>query len=250
VLTKASIPGSSYSTVTVALCTVLVFDTVAGAAILVYAFTQGIFPKPADFGDLNSFDISFFATHTGVTLFILTAAFVSLLVGYAVLSTRIEAFRAHLRQGGRVLRQPRQFLLGMCLPQAAAWALRGVSYWLLIAAFRLPTSAQLAILVLAVQIIAAIVPFTPGGAGVQQALLVAVFSGTASNERVAAFSVGQQIALVACALALGFAAVTLIFRYRSFGALMRDTRLTHQAEREGEAGAAGEGAAPEAVQIR
>jgi uncharacterized membrane protein YbhN (UPF0104 family) len=243
VLTKASIPGSTYSTVTVALCTVLVFDTVACVAILGYAFTQGAFPKPADFVDLNSFDISFFASHTALTLFVLTLLFMVLLVGYAWLSTRITAFRERTRQGLSVLGQRRQFLLGMCVPQAAAWALRGVSYWLLITAFRLPSSAQLAILVLAIQIIAAIVPFTPGGAGVQQALLVAVFSGTASNEQVAAFSVGQQIALVVCALALGFAAVTLIFRYRSFGALMRDTRATHRAETSA-------AAAPEALEIR
>ena len=62
-----------------------------------------------------------------------------------------------------------------------------------------------------------LVPFTPGGAGVQQALLLTVFAGSASGSQVAAFSVGQQIALAAAAVGMGFGALVLIFRFRSFG---------------------------------
>ncbi len=59
-------------------------------------------------------------------------------------------------------------------------------------------------------------PFTPGGAGVQQALLVKVFAGTATGATVAAYSVGQQIAIAAFMFGLGFAAIVFIFRFRSF----------------------------------
>jgi len=79
------------------------------------------------------------------------------------------------------------------------------------------------------------VPFTPGGAGAVQALLVVIFAGAASGDTVAAFSVGQQIAVVAFTLALGFVAMAAIFRYRSFRALIRDTRATHAAETAAEA---------------
>jgi len=41
---------------------------------MAYAFTQGVFPKPADFPNLNSFDISFFASHPPFTMFIVTLA--------------------------------------------------------------------------------------------------------------------------------------------------------------------------------
>ena len=51
------------------------------------------------------------------------------------------------------------------------------------------------LLVLGVNAVAALVPFTPGGAGVQQALLVKVFAGSAAGATVAAYSVGQQIAI-------------------------------------------------------
>jgi hypothetical protein len=60
------------------------------------------------------------------------------------------------------------------------------------------------------------VPFTPGGAGVQQALLVKVFAGSAAGATVAAYSVGQQIAIGAATFACGFAALVFIFRFRSF----------------------------------
>jgi hypothetical protein len=46
------------------------------------------------------------------------------------------------------------------------------------------------------------------------------------------FSVGQQIVVVAIALALAFGAIFFIFRYRSFGAVMRASREFHERERQ------------------
>ncbi len=63
------------------------------------------------------------------------------------------------------------------------------------------------------QVVASVFPFTPGGAGVQQALLLTIFAG---NPDVAAFSVGQQIATAVLSGLLGFAALVLIFRFKSF----------------------------------
>jgi len=75
------------------------------------------------------------------------------------------------------------------------------------------------------------VPFTPQGAGVAQALLVKVFAGTASGATVAAYSVGQQIALGAFTFGIGFAALFLIFRVRSFKEILRRGREDRQAEK-------------------
>ena len=90
------------------------------------------------------------------------------------------------------------------------------------------------LLVLGVNAVAALVPFTPGGAGVQQALLVKVFAGTASGATVAAYSVGQQIAIGVTTFAVGFAAIVFIFRFRSF----KEVIATGRAAREEEQGAA------------
>jgi hypothetical protein len=73
------------------------------------------------------------------------------------------------------------------------------------------------LLVLGVNAVSAAVPFTPQGAGVQQALLTKVFAGTTpGTATVAAYSVGQQIAIGALTFGIGFASIVFIFRYRSF----------------------------------
>ncbi len=227
VLTRNSIRGSTFSAVASALCVPVLFDAVVCTLIMVYAFTQGVFPQPSDFGGLSSFDISFFARHTSLTLFLVTGLVVLGLVVFALLSRRIAAFWSDLRQGWAILGDRRRYLTGMCLPQACGWILRGAAYYYLLDGFRVGASLSAAILVLAVQVIAAIVPFTPGGAGVQQALLVVIFSSTAPTDSVAVFSVGQQIALLAFSLAQGFAAIFFVFKYRSFRAVLRDSRAAH-----------------------
>ena len=78
--------------------------------------------------------------------------------------------------------------------------------------------------------VAALVPFTPGGAGVQQALLVKVFAGSATGATVAAYSVGQQIAIAAASFAVGFGAIVFIFRFRSFKEVIAAGREARGAE--------------------
>jgi len=230
VLTRASIPNSSYPTVTAALCVGVMFDAVMCALVMAYAFAQGVFPQPRDFGGLSSFDLAFFSSHPAFTLFVLTVLIEGLLIGVAILSRRIAAFWVKTRQGFVILRDPRRYLIGMCAPQLVSWAFRLASYFLLLQAFRIGATVNNAILVLAAQVLAAIVPFTPGGVGVQQALLVVIFSSAAPTDAVAAFSVGQQIAITAFTLALGFGALVVIFRYRSFRQVIRDARRKRAAE--------------------
>jgi hypothetical protein len=86
--------------------------------------------------------------------------------------------------------------------------------------------------------VAAAVPFTPGGAGVQQAFLVKVFAGTAGGATVAAYSVGQQIAIAAFTLAIGFVALATVFKFRSF----KDVIAAGRADRAGADPATAEGA--------
>jgi len=234
VLSKHSIPHSRYPAVVVALSVVLVFDTVACVATLAYAFTQPAFPSPGDFVNLDSFDLAFLAGHFSLVLFALTASAVLVLAVYGWASSRYATFRADVRRGTAILRQRRRYVIGMCLPQGGAYALRVGSYWLMLDAFGIGGSLRGALLVLSAQYIASIVPFTPGGLGATQALLVVIFAGAASSSTVAAYSVGQQLALVAFTLLLAFISIVTIFRYRSFGDLLRDTRATHLAERAAE----------------
>jgi uncharacterized membrane protein YbhN (UPF0104 family) len=187
-----------------------------GVFILAFAFSQGVFPKPPDFSKLNAFDLSFFAGHPRFLLFVLTVAAVGGLVGFALLSRRVRAFWARVRQGFTILHDRRRYFREVWLIQFGGWLFRFTAFWFLLEAFNIGGSVHNVLLVLGVNAVAAAVPFTPGGAGVQQAFLVKVFAGTASGATVAAYSVGQQIAIAAFSLALGFVALLVVFRFRSF----------------------------------
>jgi uncharacterized membrane protein YbhN (UPF0104 family) len=191
----------------------VLFDWFMGLLIMCFAFTQGVFPKPPDFSKLPAFDISFFASHMRFTLFFLTVLAILFVTGFALLSARVRAFWQRIRLGLTILSDRRRYRREMCRWQFASWIARFAAYWALLDAFHIGGSVRNALLVLAVQVVASVFPFTPGGAGVQQALLLTIFAG---NPNVAAFSVGQQIATAVLTGALGFGALVGIFRFKSF----------------------------------
>jgi uncharacterized protein (TIRG00374 family) len=223
-LLHRSVPGSRYPTLAASFLVENIFDTAIGILILLYAFSQGVFPKPPDFASLGAFDLSFLAAHPRFTLFLVTAIAVLALVAFAVLSVRIQAFWQRVRQGWAILRDRRRYLREVAALQFAGWLARFACFWLLLDAFGIGGSFQNVMLVFGVNAVASMVPLTPGGAGVQQALLVKVFAGTASSATVAAYSVGQQIAIASFSFALGLAAIVGIFRMRSFGEVIRAGR--------------------------
>jgi len=229
-LTKTSIPHSSYPAVGSSFFVEAIFDLCMAIPILAFAFTQGAFPKPPDFSKLPAFDIAFFASNPRFTLFLLTVLAILALVAFALLSARVRAFWARVRQGLVILRDRRRYVREVFLVQLGAWALRFTAFWFLLDAFRVGGSVRNVLLVLGVNAVAALVPFTPGGAGVQQALLVKVFGGTVTGATVAAYSVGQQIAIAFASFAVGFGAIVFIFRFRSFKEVIAAGRAARGAE--------------------
>jgi uncharacterized membrane protein YbhN (UPF0104 family) len=215
-LTRSSVPNSAFPAVASSFAVEMVFDLCLAIPILAFAFTQGAFPKPPDFSSLPAFDLAFFASHPRFTLFLLTALAIAGLVAFALLSARVRAFWAGVRQGLVILSDRRRYFREVFLIQLAGWAFRFTAFWFLLEAFNVGGSVRNVLLVLGVNAVAALVPFTPGGAGVQQALLVKVFAGTAAGATIAAYSVGQQIAIAAFMFGLGFASIVWIFRFRSF----------------------------------
>jgi uncharacterized membrane protein YbhN (UPF0104 family) len=227
-LTKTSVPNSSYPAVAATFAVELIFDIVMGSLMLTFAFTQGAFPKPPDFSKIPAFDLQFFAGHPRFTLFFLTLLGVATLVAFGVLSVRIQAFWRRVRQGLTVLFDRRRYLREVFGVQLGAWAFRFTAFWFMLEAFNVGASVKNVLLVLGVNAVGAAVPFTPQGAGVTQALLVKVFAGTAAGAVVAAYSVGQQIAIAALTFALGFASLVFIFRVRSFREVIERGRADRQ----------------------
>ncbi|MCW3016588.1 MAG: flippase-like protein [Solirubrobacterales bacterium] len=229
-LTRTSIPNSSYPAVAAAFFVEGVFDLTMGVFILTFAFTQGVFPKPPDFSKLNAFDLSLLASHPRFTLFLLTALALAGLAGFAILSRRVKAFWARVRQGLTILWDRRRYMREVFLVQFLGWLFRFTAFWFMLEAFNVGGSVKNVLLVLGVNAVAAVVPFTPGGAGVQQAFLVKVFAGTASGATIAAYSVGQQLAIAFFSLGLGFIALVTIFKFRSFKEVIHAGRESRAAE--------------------
>jgi uncharacterized membrane protein YbhN (UPF0104 family) len=224
-LTHRSVPGASYPAVGASFVVEAVFDATMAVPVLIFAFTQGVFPKPPDFASLKAFDLSFFASHPRFTLFLLTLVGFLIVLGFALLSRRVAQFWARVRQGLTILGDRHRYFREVWLVQFGGWLFRCAAFWMLLSAFHVGGSVRNVLLVLGVNAVAAIVPFTPGGAGVQQAFLVSVFGGAA-----AAYSVGQQVAIAVTSLGLGFLAIVLIFRFRSFREVINAGRQARAAE--------------------
>ena len=142
----------------------------------------------------------------------------------------MRAFWARVRQGLVILHDRRRYFREVFLVQLGAWAFRFTAFWFLLDAFKVGGSVKNVLLC------SASTPSPrravhPGGAGVQQALLVKVFAGTATGATIAAYSVGQQIAIAAGSFAIGFGALVFIFRFRSFKEVIAAGREARGARR-------------------
>ena len=231
-LTKTSVPNSSYPAVAATFFVELIYDVAMGSVILLFAFTQGVFPKPPDFAKLNAFDLSYLAQHPRFALFLITALAIGVLAAFALLSVRVRAFWDRVKQGFTILRDRDLYLRQVFAVQFAGWLFRFAAFWALLEAFNVGGSVKNVLLVLGVNAVSAAVPFTPQGAGVQQALLVKVFGGGAiAGSTVAAYSVGQQIAIGALTFGIGFTALVFIFRVRSFKEVIARGREDREADR-------------------
>jgi glycosyltransferase 2 family protein len=219
-LAKRSIRRSTYPTVVSSFFVGSVFDISAGILVIVYALTQGLLPKPPELPNLPAFDIAFWAQHPSFLLFTITALGIAIVALFALLARRVEAFWDRVKQGAIVLADPVLYLRTVASWQACGWVLRFFSLWFFLEAFHIGGSFQNVMLVMSVQSVSTILPLTPGGAGAQQALLVATLVGPGPIA-VLTYSVGQQIAIAAWTAILGAFALVFVFRTTNWRTLIR-----------------------------
>jgi uncharacterized membrane protein YbhN (UPF0104 family) len=219
-LARGLIRGSSYPTVTSSFLVQTIFDSAVGVLVLAIALTQGLLPRPPELPRLPAFELSFWAEHPQVLVFTVTALGVGFLVAFAVLARRVELFWERVKQGVVILTEPRRYLREVAAWQGIGWLCRFGAFWFFLEAFGIGGSLSNVILVMSVQSVSTVIPFTPGGAGAQQALLVATLEGP-SRAAVLSYSVGQQLAMAAWSVLLGFAAIFFIFRTTDWRGLVR-----------------------------
>lgn len=235
-LIKTSINRSTYPAITAAMSVEALFDLSIAVPILLFAFTQGVFPSPPEFADLGAFDLSLIFANPQLSLFLVSLLGVAGFVAFAVLSDRARRFWAKVRQGFTILSDRRRFFREVWLVLFAGYLVRLAAFWMLLEAFHIGGSVRNVLLVHGINAVAALMPFTPGGAGVQQAFMVKVFAASATGATVAAYSVGQQIAIAVICLAVGFVALVKIFGFRSFKEVIqagKDHRTAESAAADG-----------------
>lgn len=220
-LARQSVPNSSYPAIASSVLVEALFMAVTSTLVLIYATTQGVFPDLPELPSIAVLDLEFLARHPDFVLFALTALVVLALALIGFLSVRVKAFWARIRQGLTILGDRRRYAREVVLLQTLGWLARFAGFWLLLEAFHIEASVRNVLLVIAVQGVSGLVPFTPGGAGAQQALLAVVFAGLASQSAIAAYSVGQQLSIVAFNVGVGLLALALVFRTTDWRSVVR-----------------------------
>jgi uncharacterized membrane protein YbhN (UPF0104 family) len=223
-LAKQSVPNSTYPAITSSFFVDSVFDTPVGLLVLLFAITAGGLPSLNLLPSLPAFDLAFWADHPRFLLFVITALAVGLLVLFAVLSVRAVVFWERIKQGVVILTDLRRYLREVASWMTVGWLLRFAAFWFFLEAFNIGGSVRNVLFMMGVQAVSTLTPFTPGGAGAQQALLVYAFRDVAPRSTVLAYSVGQQIAMAAFNVLCALVAVFLMARTLSIRSLVRRGR--------------------------
>jgi uncharacterized membrane protein YbhN (UPF0104 family) len=223
VLAKRSVRGSSYPAIISSFAVLAPFDSGIGLLVLLYALTRGLLPAAPRLPELPAFEISFWAAHPQLLVFTITVVGIGLVILIAFIARRIESFWENLKRGIVILRDPSRYLREVLAWQLMGWVLRFASFWLFLDAFHIGGSFDNVLLVMCVQAITGALPFTPGGAGAQQALLVVALHGP-TYAAVVAYSVGQQLSVTIWSVAIAFITLGVVFRAWDLKRLIREGR--------------------------
>jgi uncharacterized membrane protein YbhN (UPF0104 family) len=210
-LVRLQLPRSSVAAIAASASVILLLDTVIGAVLIVLAVATGAtapLPAPPRLDTAAALA----TTHPPLALAGAAALVVLAWLGSRLLVPRLRGLRAQLKQGLTVLRTPGRYLRTVALPQLGAWACRVGVVLFLLAAFGLPATIPVALLVIVLGGLSTAVPAAPGGLGTQQVLLVYALRETASAAVVLSFSLGMQAGVTIMNTLIGLAAAMLVFR--------------------------------------
>jgi uncharacterized membrane protein YbhN (UPF0104 family) len=212
-LVKHRVDETTYPTLGATLIVETLFDTVVAGGVLIWALTIGVLPGLSVLPHLPQVDWSWPLRHKREAA-IIGGVWLVVLFLFAVIGIRrARAFKQRVGQGFAIVRDRAQFMRQVATWQGLSWAFRLASIYFFLEAFRVPATLHNALLVLVVQSLSTLFPFTPGGVGTQQGLLVYVFdrAGTGiAGSLLLSFSVGMYIATTILAVVVGFGALFLM----------------------------------------
>jgi uncharacterized membrane protein YbhN (UPF0104 family) len=209
-ITRHRIEGSSYPTLASSLVVETLFDFLVASVLFLVAIQMGLLPGVPDLPRLPAFDWAFVVEHPRIAVFIWCILLGGLIVLIAWASRHVTAFRHKLALGFAILHDWRVYVRQVVSWQAGSWVARIASTFFFLRAFHVDATARTTLAVLVVASLSTLLPFTPGGAGTQQAILVFALAGAAASSTILAFSFGQQLVITIVNVAIGFGAILLM----------------------------------------
>jgi uncharacterized protein (TIRG00374 family) len=209
-LVRHRIEGSSYPTLASSLVVETLFDFVVSTVLFLVAIQMGLLPGLPDLPRLPAFDWAFVVEHPRIAIFIWCVLLAGLIVLVSWASRHVTAFKEKVELGFAILRDWRVYVREVVSWQAASWLARVASTFFFLRAFHVDATVKTTLAVLVVGSLSTVLPFTPGGAGTQQAILVFALAGAATSSTILAFSFGQQLVITIVNVAIGFGAILLM----------------------------------------
>jgi uncharacterized membrane protein YbhN (UPF0104 family) len=229
-LAHRAVKGATYTTLAASLLVLAIVDSVVAIVLFGYALTQHVLPSLGRLPDLPSFDYRWPLQHPRGSILIVAVLAVLAVIAVVWIKRRVEEFKARVRQGVAVLREPPRYLRTVAFWQLCDWTLRLVTIGFFLRAFDVEPSVRNVLLVQVTQSMATLVPVSPAGIGTEQAFIVYVFRGAVSGSKLLAFSVGMKLTLVATNVVVGFIALALTLRTLNVGGWIRRRRDEAPAE--------------------
>ncbi len=226
-LCRRAVPGSSYPAILSSLLVIAILDSLFALGYVVYAVSTGVFPASRiapkiDF--VGGWFVAFPAASGAVALLVAGALFIALRWAHG----KVEPLWRGFLRGLHVVRDWRFFLLRVVTWEGMSWVLQLCAFWWFLRAFEVSTSLHRAALVQAIQSLAIAVPFTPSGAGAEQALLLIAFEGKIAAGVLASFAIGMRAALTIANVAIGIAAILLLLRTLHWRRVIETERRLHE----------------------
>jgi uncharacterized membrane protein YbhN (UPF0104 family) len=213
---------ASVTTIASTLVAETVFGAVVVTAMAITVAAVGWLPPIVHLPDAGAFEFSFSARHVLVAAaaVVVTAALALAAAEWA--AHHVRGFCEQAMAGLRILRSPARFARGVAAPQVVDWALRIATAYAMLDAFGIHPTVRFAILAVVIDSVSTAMPFTPGGIGAQQGLLVFALAGAAGSTQVLAYSIGAQAVILAFNVALGAVAAVMLFGQLRLGAIRRE----------------------------
>ena len=198
-----TIAGATFSGVLGAYVVEKIFFTLIGAFTYLYLFLTVA----------GSFDIkfNFVHDHAWATAILLIGGAVLIYLLLRTFWPKVVKWWDEAKEGGRVLAEPRKYLLWVFTPSLLGWLASLGVMAVFLAAYDIPVSFNTLMRICGGNSIANVTSVTPGGAGVNQAFNVASLNGVTDATTATAYSVSQQ--LVTTAWNIIFAIILLVWAF-------------------------------------